>query len=50
MQLLDSRFTDKSLFTNNKPAAAKLLLNHFSRVWLYVTAAHQAPLSLGFSR
>ena len=30
-----------------------LLLSHFSRVRLYVTpqtAAHQAPLSLGFSR
>ena len=30
-----------------------LLLSHFSRVWLCVTlwtAAHQAPLSLGFSR
>ena len=30
-----------------------LLLSHFSRVWLCVTpetAAHQAPVSLGFSR
>ena len=30
-----------------------LLLSHFSRVWLFATprtAAHQAPLSLGFSR
>jgi len=30
-----------------------LLLSHFSRVWLHATpqtAAHQAPLSLGFSR
>ena len=30
-----------------------LLLSRFSRVWLYATpsmAAHQAPLSLGFSR
>ena len=30
-----------------------LLLSRFSRVWLYVTpwtAAHQVPLSLGFSR
>jgi len=33
--------------------SALLLLSHFSRVWLCVTpqtAAHQAPLSLGFSR
>ena len=50
MQLLDSHFTDKSLFTINKPAAAKLLLSHFSRVRLCVTTAHQAPPSLGFSR
>ena len=30
-----------------------LLLNHFSHVWLFVTqwtVAHQAPLSMGFSR
>ena len=35
------------------PLALLLLLSHFSRVWLCATpqtAAHQAPLSLGFSR
>ena len=35
------------------PSSMCMLLSHFSRVWLLVTpwtAAHQAPLSLGFSR
>ena len=40
--------------TNSKPLRiAMLLLSHFSHVRLYVTpytAAHQDPLSLGFSR
>ena len=35
------------------PAFWSLVLSHFSQVWLFVilwTVAHQAPLSMGFSR
>ena len=51
------KFFLKILFWQAKPTSNPLLqlcvLRHFSRVWLFVTlwtTAHQAPLSMGFSR
>ena len=54
--LLCQRLTDHkgmTLFVGSLFCSIDLLLSHFSHVWLCVTpymAAHQAPLSLGFSR
>ena len=48
-----SQRLEKDLCSNEDPALLLLLLSRFSRVRLCVTpqtAAHQAPLSLGFSR
>ena len=50
-----NRWMDKEdvVYIYNRRLLLLLLLSHFSRVWLCATpwtAAHQAPLSLGFSR
>ena len=48
-----SRWMHKKVVVHIHNGILLLLLSHFSHVWLCVTpytAAHQAPLSLGFSR
>jgi len=48
-----TQLSDQTTTTNTQIGMLLLLLRHFSRVRLRVTpemAAHQAPLSLGFSR
>ena len=50
---LKDKIWDSGFLTLSSPYLTACVLSHFSFVWLFVTlwsAAHQAPLSMGFSR